>query len=80
MIANIAEAKAQLSQLVERAYRGETVIIAKNGTPLVNLTPYQPPGERKLGRLAGQWNVPDDFLAPDPDIEAMFYGQTDQPD
>ena len=31
---NIYEAKTQLSQLVDAAHRGETIIIAKAGTPM----------------------------------------------
>jgi len=55
MIANISEVKAHFSRMVERAYHGETVVIAKNGTPLVDLVPHQPSRPRKLGLLAGQF-------------------------
>lgn len=37
------EAKSQLFQLVERAERGEEIIIARNGIPAVRLTPVQKP-------------------------------------
>ena len=33
------EAKTTLSQLVERAERGEEIVITRNGTPVVRLTP-----------------------------------------
>lgn len=33
------EAKTKLSQLVERAERGEDIVIARHGTPIVRLTP-----------------------------------------
>ncbi len=36
MIVNISEAKANLSKLVNMAYHGETVVIAKNNLPLVS--------------------------------------------
>ncbi|WP_172657282.1 type II toxin-antitoxin system Phd/YefM family antitoxin [Myxosarcina sp. GI1] len=40
-IANIHEAKTQLSKLIESALAGEEIIIAKSGKPLVKLIPYQ---------------------------------------
>jgi prevent-host-death family protein len=59
---NIHEAKTHLSKLVERAARGETVVIAKAGKPLVRLSALAAPAEpRRLGFLAGQIEVPDDF-------------------
>ncbi|MGH2859748.1 MAG: type II toxin-antitoxin system Phd/YefM family antitoxin [Solirubrobacteraceae bacterium] len=33
------EAKTTLSKLVERAMRGEDIVITRNGTPVVRLTP-----------------------------------------
>jgi prevent-host-death family protein len=74
MIANITEAKAHLSQIVDRAYHGETVVIAKNGTPLVDLVPHRPSRQRRLGLLAGEFSVPDDFSEESEEINAMFYG------
>jgi len=74
MIVNISEAKANLSKLVNMAYHGEKVVIAKNNLPLVDLVVHKPEGERKLGLLAGSFSVPDDFMDDDPDINAMFYG------
>lgn len=74
MIANISEAKAHFSSMVSRAYHGETVVIAKNGTPLVDLVPHRPSRPRKLGLLAGSCTVPDDAFKDDEEIEAMFYG------
>lgn len=50
---NIAEAKAQLSELTRRALAGEEVIIARDNTPLVRLIPVQAssaPGSRVLER------------------------------
>jgi len=75
MIINISEAKAQLSKLVNMAYHGEKVVIAKNNTPLVDLVMHQPEGKRKLGLLKGSFTVPDDILDEDNDINAMFYGE-----
>jgi prevent-host-death family protein len=61
---NIHEAKTQLSKLVEGASKGESFIIAKAGKPLVKVTALSSPtgGEvRRLGFMAGQISVPDDF-------------------
>jgi len=36
---NIAEAKAQFSDLVEQAEKGHSIIIARNGRPVAKLVP-----------------------------------------
>ena len=61
---NIHEAKTQLSRLVERAARGESFVIAKAGKPLVKVTALDAPGparSKRLGFMAGEIEVPDDF-------------------
>jgi prevent-host-death family protein len=61
---NIHQAKTHLSRLVERAARGEPFIIAKAGKPLVKVTALKAPAAgrvRRLGFMAGQIAVPDDF-------------------
>ena len=75
MIINISEAKTNLLKLVDMAYHGEEVIIAKNNLPLVKLVPHKPGEKRKLGLLAGQIHIPDDFMDEDAEINAMFYGE-----
>jgi prevent-host-death family protein len=74
MIVNVSEAKAKLSKLVDMAYHGEEVVIAKNNLPLVKLVAHKPKAKRKLGLLAGQINIPDDLMDEDDEINAMFYG------
>jgi len=74
MIVNISEAKANLSRLVNMAYHGEKVVIAKNNLPLVDMVIHKPEGKRKLGLLAGKFTLPDDFMEEDEDINEMFYG------
>ena len=74
MIVNISEAKANLSKLINMAYHGEKVVIAKNNLPLVDLVVHKPEGKRTLGLLAGQIDIPADFIDEDPDIDEMFYG------
>lgn len=61
---NIHEAKTHLSRLVDEAAGGESFVIAKAGKPLVKVVALDAPtgGEiRRLGFLAGQIAVPDDF-------------------
>lgn len=58
----ISEAKAQLSALVERALRGEEVIIARAGRPVVKLVRHTPGAEgRRAGTLKGQIRMSADF-------------------
>lgn len=38
---NIAEAKAHLNELLEKAMLGENIVIARNQTPLVRLMPIE---------------------------------------
>jgi prevent-host-death family protein len=59
---NMHEAKTQLSKLVEKAARGEPFIIARAGEPVVRVTALDAPAApRRLGFMAGEIEVPDDF-------------------
>jgi prevent-host-death family protein len=59
---NIHEAKTQLSKLVDLAASGESVVIARAGKPLVRVSALDAPAQpRRLGFLAGEIEVPDDF-------------------
>ena len=49
---NLYEAKAKLSDLVERAVNGEDGVIAKSGRPRVRLVPVV---ERAGPRTPGRW-------------------------
>ena len=75
MIVNISDAKTNLSKLVDMAYHGEKIVIAKNNLPLVDLVPHKPEGKRKLGLLQGKLTVPDNFTDEDSEINEMFYGK-----
>jgi antitoxin (DNA-binding transcriptional repressor) of toxin-antitoxin stability system len=70
------EAKTQLSKLVDKAAHGEPFIIAKAGKPLVKVTAVGAPtgGQvQRLGFMAGQISVPDDFDRMNAgDIEQLF--------
>src|ERR1700723_3560373 len=75
---NIHEAKTQLSKLIEEASKGESFIIAKAGKPVVRVTALSAPTAaqvRRLGFMAGQISVPDDFdRMGQQEIERMFGG------
>jgi len=75
---NIHEAKTQLSKLVEEASKGEPFVIAKAGKPVVKVTAlHAPTGAqmRRLGFMAGQISVPDDFdRMGSEEIEKLFGG------
>jgi prevent-host-death family protein len=43
---NLADAKARLSKLVERAAAGETVCIARRGKPIARITSVDTPRKR----------------------------------
>ena len=63
-IINIHDAKTHLSRLVDQAAKGEPFIIAKAGKPMAKVIPLGAPeaGQlKRLGFLAGQITVPDDF-------------------
>jgi prevent-host-death family protein len=53
MQVNMLEAKTQLSKLVEAALRGEEVVIANRGRPVVKLVKADGPVRRKAGAWAG---------------------------
>lgn len=59
---NVAEAKAHLSQLLDAALRGEDVIVARAGKPLVRLVPVNAPAARVLGFL--DLHMPDERFDP----------------
>lgn len=72
-IANIHEAKSQLSKLVEHAMNDEEVIIAKAGQLMVRLVPIQADDTPRLG---GQWKgrvrIADDFDTLPDEIASAF--------
>jgi len=71
---NVSEAKAHLSQLLDKAIAGEVIIITRSGRSLVRLTPVVSPRfQRVLGTAKGDFVVPGDFNDPLPDdVLAMF--------
>jgi len=69
---NVAEAKAKLSELLDRALAGEEIVIARAGKPLARLVPVDNMAPRRKGAWR-HWKIPDYvFLGPmDPkDLDA----------
>jgi antitoxin (DNA-binding transcriptional repressor) of toxin-antitoxin stability system len=75
---NMHEAKTHLSKLVEEVLAGETVVVAKAGKPMVQLTKLGAAGAaRPLGLLAGQGKELPGCWDPDPELEESFYGTSE---
>lgn len=72
-IANISEAKAQLSALVEQVLAGHEVVIARAGKPVAKLVPFTRPREpRHPGVLRGKIRIAEDFDVLPDDIAKAF--------
>jgi prevent-host-death family protein len=77
-IANISEAKAQLSSLIEKVMAGEEIIIGKAGKPLALLVKYENYRQtRRPGALKGKIKIADDFDVL-PDDVAKAFGMVDK--
>jgi prevent-host-death family protein len=77
-LVNMHEAKTHLSKLVEEVLAGETVVVAKAGKPMVQLTKVGAAGAaRPLGLLAGQGKELPGCWDPDPELEESFYGASE---
>jgi prevent-host-death family protein len=74
---NLYEAKTQLSSLVERAAKGEEIVIAKAGKPMARLVPPTSASQspRKSGKnYMGITYIADDFDAPLPEDVLQDFG------
>ena len=76
---NLYEAKTDLSALVDAAANGQEIVIAKNGKPKAKLVELTDRSRSLKKANFGAWNhygwsPPDNFDDPDPEIEALFYG------
>jgi prevent-host-death family protein len=73
-IVNLYDAKTHLSQLVDRAAKGEEIIIAKAGEPKAKLVPFlETLARREPANLLGITFIAGDFDAPlPPEIQSAF--------
>lgn len=73
IVSNIHEAESQLSKLIDQAMRGEEVVIAKAGLPVVRLVPIRGDATPRVG---GQWKgrikIADDFDTLPDDLAEAF--------
>lgn len=78
-IINIAEAKARLSALVDRAAAGEEIVLSRAGRPIARLMPLADRLPRQPG-VCRSWQIPDELFleAADPeDLRAAEGTDTD---
>lgn len=72
---NMHEAKTRLSQLAEKAWSGDTVVIAKSGKPYLDLIPHlSSTQQRKPGKYKGKIKIAKDFEQTPIDIIEAFEG------
>ena len=72
---SIEYASENITQLLNSVAAGEEILISKSGQPIARLTPVKSEKrQRTLGLDKGKFEVPDDFDAPDPQLEKDFYG------
>ena len=78
---NVAEAKAKLSQLIDKALSGEEVVIAKHGKPLVKLVPVEldtSPRDLTKRVWEGELWIADDFNELPDDLLRAFEVEADE--
>jgi len=68
---NVQAAKGSLSRLLVSAERGDQVVIARNGHPVVRLVPIPRADKRELGFIPGP--VSDEVLRPLDEDELEFW-------
>lgn len=72
-IANISEAKAHFSSIIEKVMAGEEVIIGKAGKPVAKIIKYEKSAkERKPGSLKGKIRIASDFESLPNEIAKAF--------
>lgn len=75
---NVAEAKARLPELIERAARGEEIVLARAGKPRARLVPLaiERRSLRVPGKGRGRFVLKPGFDAPLPEaVLALFLGE-----
>lgn len=72
---NMHEAKSQLSQLGEKAWAGEKIVIARAGKPYLDLSPHKASNKpRKPGRCKGKIKISKNFDTTPVDVIKAFEG------
>ena len=69
-VVTLSNAKARFSEIVEKAVNGDEFIVTRMGKPVVRISRFVTSGERrKLGDLAGQIRISEDFDDWPPDLQ-----------
>lgn len=68
-VVNVHEANTNFHKPLERAHRGETIVLAKGGKPYARLVPLEIQEPRKPGALKGKFKLTKAFFEPLPDEE-----------
>ena len=79
---NVAEAKAHLSKLIEKALAGEEVVISKHGKPVVKLIPYERdtrPRDMSVRVWEGEVFMAEDFDELPAELVEAFTSALDEP-
>jgi prevent-host-death family protein len=72
-VVNIHAAKTHLSRLVDRAAKGEEIVIARAGKPVARLVACDTKPKRRVpGQLKGRIEYGDDFDEPLPEMIAAL--------
>jgi prevent-host-death family protein len=75
---SLYDAKTHLSELVDLAFDGREITIAKSGKPMARLMPLDPGHGRNLripGKGKGTIRIPSDFDAPLPADVLKLFGE-----
>lgn len=67
IVVPLAEAKSNLSKLVDDAAAGQFITIAKHGRTLARLVPVGKTSSQRFGAMKGKLVLPEDFGASLPD-------------
>lgn len=68
----VAEAKAQLAELIRRVEAGEEIELTRYGRPVARLTAAERTGNKLIGCMKGQFQLPDDIGAGDAEVARLF--------
>ena len=72
-VVTLTDAKARLSEIVERAGNGEVFVVTRMGRPVARIARFVARARSpKLGDLAGRIRMSDDFDEWPPDLQEML--------
>jgi antitoxin (DNA-binding transcriptional repressor) of toxin-antitoxin stability system len=76
-VIDLRDVGRRLTELAPLIRAGKIITLCDANQPVAEIRPLprRATGRRKFGLARGTFTVPDDFGAPDPDIERMFYGE-----